>query len=118
MSTGGHKNAAQAADTTTDPGNFKVDTNEHNSIKHVIGIVSGKGGVGKSLVTSMLAIQMKRKGYNVGILDADITGPSIPKTFGINKKAKGSNLGIYPEKTSSGINIISINLMLEREDAP
>ncbi len=97
---------------------FIEKTHELNSIKKVIGVVSGKGGVGKSLVTSMLAVAMRRKGYSVGILDADITGPSIPKVFGVNKKAEGSEFGIYPQKTHNGIGIMSVNLLLEEEDAP
>lgn len=93
-------------------------THELNSIKRVIGVVSGKGGVGKSLVTSTLAVLMRRKGYNVGVLDADITGPSIPKMFGINRKAEGSEFGIYPERTHNNINVMSINLLLEKDDSP
>ena len=92
--------------------------NEFSKVKHVIGVVSGKGGVGKSLVTSMLAIEMKRKGYKVGILDADITGPSIPKIFGVTAKAEADERGVLPQKTKCGIDIMSINLLLEREDAP
>lgn len=93
-------------------------TGEFNNIKHVIGVVSGKGGVGKSMVTSMLAVLMQRKGYKVGILDADITGPSIPKTFGINSRAMQNELGILPAVTETGIEIMSVNLMLEEKDAP
>jgi Mrp family chromosome partitioning ATPase len=93
-------------------------THELNSIKKVIGVVSGKGGVGKSLVTSSLAVLMRRRGYKVGILDADITGPSIPKMFGVTKKAEGNELGIYPERTHNNINIMSINLLLEKDDSP
>ncbi len=93
-------------------------TGEYNSIKHVIGVVSGKGGVGKSTVTSMLAVLMRRKGYKVGILDADITGPSIPKTFGINSRAMQNEIGILPAVTESGIEIMSVNLMLEEKDSP
>lgn len=92
--------------------------NEFSKIKHVIGVVSGKGGVGKSLVTSMLAIEMKRKGYKVGILDADITGPSIPKVFGVKDKAEADDRGILPQVTKGGIKIMSINLLLEDEEAP
>lgn len=87
-------------------------------IKKVIGIVSGKGGVGKSLVTSLLAVNMKKKGHNVAILDADITGPSIPKAFGITNKAVGSDFGILPEKSKLGIDIMSINLLLENDTEP
>ncbi|WP_010243909.1 P-loop NTPase [Acetivibrio cellulolyticus] len=97
---------------------FLEKTHELNRIKKVIGVVSGKGGVGKSLVTSTLAVLMRRKGYKVGILDADITGPSIPKMFGITKKAEGSELGIYPEKTHNNINVMSVNLLLEKDDSP
>lgn len=94
------------------------NTHEMNSIKRVIGIVSGKGGVGKSLVTSMLSVMMRRKGYEVGVLDADITGPSIPKIFGIKGKAFGNEYGIYPQKTHNGISVMSVNLLLEKDDAP
>ena len=93
-------------------------TGEFNNIKHVIGVVSGKGGVGKSMVTSMLAVLMQRKGYKVGILDADITGPSIPKTFGINSRAMQNEIGILPAVTDTGIEIMSVNLMLDDETAP
>lgn len=93
-------------------------TGEFNNIKHVVAVVSGKGGVGKSMVTSMLAVEMRRKGYNVGILDADITGPSIPKSFGIISNAMQNELGIIPAETSTGIKVISINMMLKEHDAP
>jgi Mrp family chromosome partitioning ATPase len=91
---------------------------ELSSIKKVIGIVSGKGGVGKSLVTSMLAVTMNRMGYHTAILDADITGPSIPKAFGIREKASGSDIGLFPVKTKTGIDIMSINLLLENDTDP
>jgi Mrp family chromosome partitioning ATPase/predicted Fe-Mo cluster-binding NifX family protein len=97
---------------------FREKPNELSSIKKVIGIVSGKGGVGKSLVTSMLAIAMNRKGYNTAILDADITGPSIPKAFGIDRKASGSERGVIPVKSKTGIDIMSINLLLENDTDP
>lgn len=100
------------------PKSFIEKTNELNSIKKVIGVVSGKGGVGKSFVTAMLSILMNRKGYSTGILDADITGPSVPKMFGITRKAQGSELGVFPEKTHNNIRIMSINLLLEQADAP
>ena len=89
-----------------------------SSVKHVIGVVSGKGGVGKSLVTSMLAVNMQRKGYKVGILDADITGPSIPKAFGLNKPVEGEGLGMIPPSTTTGIDIMSVNLMLQDVTSP
>lgn len=97
---------------------FIEEANGLSQIKKVVGIVSGKGGVGKSLVTSTLAVLMRRKGYRVGILDADITGPSIPKMFGIQRKATGCEYGIYPERTHNEINVMSINLLLEKEDSP
>lgn len=89
-----------------------------SSIKKVIGIVSGKGGVGKSLVTSMLAVTMNRMGYHTAILDADITGPSIPKAFGIKGKATGNEFGIFPVRSKTGIDIMSINLLLENDTDP
>ncbi len=100
------------------PKSMLEPTHESNNIKKVIGIVSGKGGVGKSLVTSMLAVSMRRLGYKVGVLDADITGPSIPKMFGIHKKASGNEFGIFPERTHNDIGIMSINLLIEDEEAP
>ena len=102
----------------SEPKDFIEKTHELNSIKRVIGVVSGKGGVGKSLTTSLLAVMMSRKGYKVGILDADITGSSIPKMFGITKKAEGSEFGIYPQKTHNDIRVMSINLLLEKDDSP
>ena len=95
-----------------------VRLNAASSIKKIIGVVSGKGGVGKSLITSLLAVSMKRKGYSVGILDADVTGPSIPKMFGIKDKALVTELGIIPSVTKTGIETISINLLLENETDP
>lgn len=97
---------------------FLEKPNQMSKIKKVIGIASGKGGVGKSLVTGMLAVSLNKKGYKTGILDADITGPSIPKMFGISQKVHASELGIFPEKTKNGINIMSINLVLAKEDDP
>ena len=93
-------------------------TGEFNNIKHIVGIVSGKGGVGKSMVTSMLATEMNRRGFKVGILDADITGPSIPKAFGINSRAMQNELGILPAETKTGIKVISVNMLLESTEAP
>lgn len=98
---------------------FRCNTHELNNIKKKIAVLSGKGGVGKSLVTGLLAVMMRRKGYNVGILDADITGPSIPKMFGADDyKVDTSEFGIYPPKSRNNIKIMSINLMLEKRDAP
>ena len=87
-------------------------------IKKVIGVVSGKGGVGKSMTSAMLAVAMRRMGHSAGILDADITGPSIPKLFGVHGPAMGGEDGIYPIKSRTGIDIMSINLLLEDEQAP
>jgi Mrp family chromosome partitioning ATPase len=89
---------------------------EVNKISHIIAVMSGKGGVGKSLVASLSAVSLKRQGYEVGILDADITGPSIPKMFGINDRPTGSETGILPVLSKSGIEVMSINLLLPSED--
>lgn len=97
---------------------FSAKTNELSRVKKVIGIVSGKGGVGKSLVTSMLAVEMSRNGYNTAILDADITGPSIPKAFGLKERAMANEQGLYPVKSQTGIDIMSINLLLENDTEP
>src|SRR5690554_2974237 len=97
---------------------FSVKPHEMSSIKKVIGVVSGKGGVGKSLVTSMLAVTMNRMGYHTAVLDADVTGPSIPKAFGIREKASGSEFGLFPVKTKTGIDIMSVNLLLENDTDP
>ncbi len=98
--------------------NMKVELNAHSNVKRVIGIISGKGGVGKSLVTSLLAVSMQRKGFEVAVMDADITGPSIPKMFGLKDKAVGTEDGLYPVKTKTGIDVMSINLLLEDETDP
>lgn len=95
-----------------------VELNSLSSVKKVIGVVSGKGGVGKSLVTSTLAVEMNRKNYKTAVLDADITGPSIPKAFNIHEKALGNDNGIYPATTKNGIDIMSINLLLPDETSP
>jgi len=87
-----------------------------NQVKYIIAVMSGKGGVGKSLIASLTAVSLKRKGYDVGILDADITGPSIPKMFGINTRPGGSESGILPVLSRSGIEMMSINLLLPSED--
>lgn len=92
--------------------------NQYSNVKKVIGIVSGKGGVGKSLVCGMLATLMNRRGYTVGIMDADITGPSIPQMFGIHGSAYQNELGLLPAASKNDIRVMSINLLLEKEDAP
>ena len=97
---------------------FKVNAHPLSNIKKVIAVVSGKGGVGKSLVTSLLAVNMNRAGKHSAILDADITGPSIPKLFGIHEKALGNEDGILPCKSKTGIDVMSINLLLENDTDP
>lgn len=96
----------------------KFKANENSNIKNIIGVVSGKGGVGKSFVTSTLATELRRQGKNVGILDADITGPSIPKSFGLVESVKSDGKNIIPAETSTGIKVMSINLILEDPTQP
>ena len=102
----------------TAPQDFRAPANGLSHIGKVIAVVSGKGGVGKSLVTSSLAVAMRRMGKKVGVLDADITGSSIPAAFGVHTKAEGSELGIYPAETKTGIEIMSLNLLTENETDP
>lgn len=109
---------AHADSCSSKPVDFRKPANEFSDIKKVIGVVSGKGGVGKSMVTASLARMMRKKGYNVGILDADITGPSIPKMYGIHDKALGDESGIFPREAADGTKIMSINLLLENESDP
>jgi Mrp family chromosome partitioning ATPase len=97
---------------------FSEKPHDLSQIKKVIAVVSGKGGVGKSVVTSMLAVLMARNGYNTAILDADITGPSIPKVFGLKQKVRGNQECLFPVKSKMGINIMSVNLLLENETDP
>ncbi len=92
--------------------------NPHSQVKKVIGVVSGKGGVGKSLVTSLLAVLSAKKGYKTAVLDGDITGPSIPKAFGIHEKATGSDLGMFPVTSAIGVEVMSVNLILPEETDP
>ncbi|MDR1630851.1 MAG: Mrp/NBP35 family ATP-binding protein [Oscillospiraceae bacterium] len=101
-----------------DPKSFLEKPHELSSIKKVVGVVSGKGGVGKSLVTSLLSVLSRRNGLATAVLDADITGPSIPKLFGLHEKAMGGEFGIYPVKTKTGISVISLNLLVENETDP
>ena len=100
------------------PQSLMAEPNVFSDVKHVIGVVSGKGGVGKSFVTGSLANLMASKGYKVGIMDADITGPSIPKMYGIKGNAQGSDNGIYPMPTANGIEVMSVNLLLPDEETP
>ena len=100
------------------PESLLAPANKLSNIKHVIAVVSGKGGVGKSTVTSMMAVAMNKLGYKTAILDADITGPSIPQAFGLHEPAVGSDDGILPAVTKDGIKIMSINLLLPKETDP
>ena len=107
-----------AGNCGSQPQSFLEETNSFNDIKKVIGVVSGKGGVGKSMVTSLMAVNMQRRGYKTAILDADITGPSIPKAFGTKEKATANELGIFPIKTKTGIGTRSVNNLLENDTDP
>ena len=100
------------------PESLLAPANKLSNVKHVIAVVSGKGGVGKSTVTSMMAVAMNELGYKTAILDADITGPSIPQAFGLHQPASGSDDGIIPAVTKDGIKIMSINLLLPKETDP
>ena len=102
-----------------DPKSLLVAPHPNSKIGKGIGVVSGKGGVGKSMVTDLLAVEFARRGYHCGILDADITGPSIPKAFGITEKAQGNETTIFPVKSKKyGVDIMSINVLLENESDP
>ncbi len=103
---------------SAEPQSFLEEQNPFSYVKKVIGVVSGKGGVGKSLVTSLLASAIRKSGKEVAVLDADITGPSIPKIFGMDEKAEASENGIFPVMTKGGIKMISVNLLLENADDP
>ncbi len=100
------------------PVDFSVKLNELSKVKKVIGVVSGKGGVGKSLLTGLLAAGMQRCGRRAAILDADITGPSIGKTFGLSGKAQGSELGLMPLTSSTGVEIVTANMFLKNDSDP
>lgn len=113
-----HDCSTCSAGCSQQPQDLIEKLNPASSVDKVIGIVSGKGGVGKSMVTSMLAVTMARRGSRVGILDADITGPSIPQAFGLHEKAVGNEMGLLPSVTKTGIQVMSINLLLEDERTP
>ncbi len=100
------------------PESLLAPQNAHSRVKKVIGVVSGKGGVGKSLVTGLMATLMQRRGHKTAVLDADITGPSVPRMFGIHDHAMGSDEGILPVETKTGIKLMSINLLLEHDTDP
>ncbi len=112
------KSSCEGCDKKNNPQSMQEAMNVFSDVKHVIGIVSGKGGVGKSFVTASLANRMASKGFRVGILDADITGPSIPKMYGLKGAANADDNGIYPMETKNGIKVISINLLLPTEETP
>ena len=97
---------------------MRLPQNQFSNVKKVIGVVSGKGGVGKSLVTSLLACAFQTMGKQTAILDADITGPSIPKAFGVKSAIEQSEMGLIPAESKTGIRLMSVNLLLEKEDAP
>ena len=109
---------AHAGSCSSAKKDLKAPANPYSQVKKVIGVVSGKGGVGKSMVTASLARMMVQQGYSVGILDADITGPSIPKMYGLTGAAQADDNGIYPMETANGIKVMSINLLLPTEDTP
>ena len=109
---------AHAGSCSSAKKDLKAPANPYSQVKKVIGVVSGKGGVGKSMVTASLARMMVQQGYSVGILDADITGPSIPKMYGLKGAAMANDEGIYPMITKNGIKVMSINLLLPTEDTP
>ncbi|MBQ0083712.1 MAG: Mrp/NBP35 family ATP-binding protein [Clostridiales bacterium] len=109
---------SHCASANKEKANFIEPLNSFSEVKKVIGVVSGKGGVGKSLVTAGLANVMRKSGYSVGILDADITGPSIPKMFGINSRAMQDETGILPAETKNGMKVMSVNLLLEDTESP
>lgn len=102
----------------TEPQSFLEKTNDLSHVGKVIGVVSGKGGVGKSLVTSLLATELRRRENEVAVLDADITGPSIPKCFGLKQRALSDENGLYPVETKTGVKVMSVNLLLEEETRP
>ena len=110
--------AQSCADRQDKPADFAAAANAQSRIRKVIAVVSGKGGVGKSLVTSLLTVGTQRRGLKTAVLDADITGPSIPRAFGVHKKALGGPLGIEPVESSTGVKLMSVNLLLENEDDP
>lgn len=115
---GNCSSCASNCDSRKEAQDMRIPSGPFSNVKKVIGVVSGKGGVGKSLVTSMLASAMQARGNACAVLDADITGPSIPKSFGIKSRAKADESGLLPEESKTGIKIMSINLLLESEESP
>ncbi|MBQ7121374.1 MAG: Mrp/NBP35 family ATP-binding protein [Clostridia bacterium] len=115
---GNCSSCASNCDSRKEAQDMRIPCGPFSNIGKVIGVVSGKGGVGKSLVTSMLASAMQARGKSCAVLDADITGPSIPKSFGIKERAKADESGLLPEESKTGIKVMSINLLLENEESP
>ncbi|MDF2541245.1 MAG: Dinitrogenase iron-molybdenum cofactor biosynthesis protein [Herbinix sp.] len=97
---------------------FLAPANQNSHVKKVIGVISGKGGVGKSFATSFLSVLLNRKGYQTAILDADMTGPSIPKAFGLHERAVANEFGILPSQSRTGVKVMSVNLLLDTEETP
>lgn len=112
------KESCEGCPSKNNPQSMIEPVNAQSSVKKVIGVVSGKGGVGKSFVTASLASAMRREGYAVGIMDADITGPSIPKMYGLHGPAYGTDDGIFAMEALDGTKIMSINLLVDDEEAP
>lgn len=113
------KNPKKHAHETQDKANLMCETNHNNHVRHIVAVLSGKGGVGKSLVTSLLAVMMQKRGHHVGILDADITGPSIPKVFGTEGYAPvNTEMGLFPVETNRKIKLMSVNYLLDQGDSP
>ena len=110
--------ASRCSDPEERSTEFWAKPHDGSRIRRVIGVVSGKGGVGKSMVTSLLAVTAARRGYKTAVLDADITGPSIPRTFGITERAGGSDIGLFPVESKTGIKVMSLNLLLQHETDP
>ena len=118
MSENCNHDCSNCAEKCSKPEDFRKYLHEGASVKKVIGVVSGKGGVGKSLVTCMMAAEMQRRGFNTAVLDADITGPSVPKSFGVIEHASGTDEYLFPVCTHTGVQLMSINLILENETEP
>ena len=112
------ESCAKAGNCQSKPEDLKKPANPYSQVKKVVAVLSGKGGVGKSMVTASLARNLREEGYTVGILDADITGPSIPKMYGVHERAKGSEAGMFPCIAKDGTRMMSINLLLNSEEEP